>query len=321
MNSTTTNISKVNDDNFKHFVDDVSSYMKMVLTIIGLVALFICIIIFSSIIRHDQANNKMFHYLLMKSICDFCYYFIYFVDIFYLCSSCQIVKSYYFMQLFDKYAVHFLKQVFGNCTVLFEIFATIDCFISINNKYTFLSTNRTFFLVSFLNFFMFSCLFFCKIFIYRIVQVTPGHYKTIETNLYHSSFFKIISYFYSFTRDILSSVLLILFNILIFMEIKKIAERKLKILQSDESKAIAFKAKSKKFKMILYTAISHVMIHTIAAIKTTYGKFHASNMFWYCINVFEGNGILLSYLIPFFLYIHFNNVFRRKFLSLFKCRF
>jgi hypothetical protein len=318
MNSS--NISNSSDNNFEHFVDNLSSYIKTFITITGSVALLICIIIFSSIIRTEQTRHKMFHYLLMKSICDFCYYFIYLVDIFIFCPSCHLVKNYYFLEIFDKYTVHFLKQIIGNCTVFFEIFATIDCFILIKNKYTFLLSKKTFLIASLLNIVIFSCIFIPKLFLYTIVQISPDEYEAVRTPFYNSLFFKILSFFYSFIRDILCSVLLILFNILIFLEIKKITKQKERILQSDESKAIAFKAKSKKFKMILYTAISYVIIHTIAAIKTTYGKFQTFNKFWYCLNAFEGNGILLSYLIPFFLYIHFNNIFRRRLFSLFRFR-
>jgi hypothetical protein len=321
MNST--NITISTNDNFEIFIENLSSKIKIIIAIIGLLACFICIIIFSTIIRSSQTNNKMFHYLLMKSICDFCYYLIYIIDIFFLCSSCELIKSTYFMQIFDKYFVHLMKQIFEMCTAFFEIFATIDCLISIKNKYTFFSSRKVFFISSFLNFFIVILLYFEKIFLYRIVSIknSPDHYKTVKTDFFNSVFFRITTVLYSVIRDSVCSILLVFFNILIFIEIKKSANRKSRLSRSHSSKAVAFKAKSRKFKMILYTALSYSLLHTIASIKTTYGKFHQTDTFWYCFNTFEGNAVLLSYLVPFFLYIHFNNIFKKKLVDLIKCKF
>jgi hypothetical protein len=91
-------------------------------------------------------------------------------------------------------------------------------------------------------------------------------------------------------------------------------------VKSKTSKSSAFKAKSKKFKMILYTTVSYISLHSLTAISTIYGKFHDSHKIWYFFNSFEGNAVLLAYLVPFFIYIHFNNIFRKRFLSLINYR-
>jgi hypothetical protein len=320
--NTTSNISIDNND-YINFIDVLSLYIKTVITIIGLCLLFMCVILFSKIIRNYQLNNKMFHYLLMKSICDFIFFLIYVIDLSFLCPSCQLLKDYYFMQLFDKYVVHFLKQIVEICSVVFEILATADCYISIINKYNFLLTRKTCIISSLLNVFLIFFFYFGKIFVYKIVQTSPGKYENTKADLYHSFYYKSLSYIYAFIRDILCSALLVFFNILIFIQIKDATKRKLMIVKSELSQTTALTAKTKKLKLIFYSASSYILLHLMPIVKTTYGKFHEINLFWYTFDSFEGSFILFSYVLPFFLYIYFNNVFRQNFLNFikFKCIF
>jgi hypothetical protein len=296
------------------------NYIQLVISVVGLVLNLLCVIVFTMIIRFYKPKSQMFNYFLMKSICDFIIYMILafqFIGNFFPLQ----IKFRYFNQIFFKYFQHYLSTLALLWSVCFEVLATIDCCLSIENKYTFFLTKKSFYLNCLFIFLFFFIPYIGKLFVYSIVSLNgTKFYKTVKNPFYYSIYYRVISSVYSAIRDILGTILLILFNIKIFVNLKKLTAKK-KFLNNNSVLLKAIKAEESKAKMVYLTILNSIPLHIPFIIFENFIKFKSDIFkfgFVYYYGVFASNCLYLSYATPFIIYVSFNKVFRRCFLKLFK---
>jgi hypothetical protein len=290
---------------------------ELTITCLGLTTNLLCIIVFSMINRTIRTNGQMYKYFLMKSICDFIIFIIYALYQTYLRSPFTIHYSIWF-QIYYKYLFHFLCTLLKIYSIYFEILATADCFFSIQDKYKFLLTKKTFFCSSLCNFIFFFVFYIGKFFVYEIIPFKDDYYETIKTDLYYNGFYKILSIIYMIFRDIIGAFLMVLFNVLIFLNLKRNSNRK-KNLKNNGALLKAMKAEKNKAKMIYLTCVNHFVFHIPSIIYNLQGKY-VKSQFWTIYDQIKNNIIIFSYTTPFLIYILYNIVFRHYFLVLIRIK-
>jgi hypothetical protein len=306
---------------------DVLFYSSTVVSVIGLFANLLCVILFSIIIKKCNTNGKMYNYLLLKSICDFILFVGYFFDPILNFHNLNLDKT-YFYQLYFKYFCHYLNPLLVLYSIWFEVLATIDCYLTIENKYRFLLTKKAFIWSSFVNIIFFFLFYSSKLCVYQILQVNGTNnstllnekhlYKTIKTHLYFGTFYKTLTFLYLFFRDIINNCLLIFFNIMIYLTLKRVVANRKKILKSNKASLLdSIKNQRNKSKMIYFSFINSLLFHSPDFVTCVYGKHHmAHSIFW----VFYGNIsfqlLMFSFAVPFFIYFTFNKVFANHFFKL-----
>ena len=96
---------------------------------------FFCVIVLTRILLEKKYESHMYKYLLAKAICDCLFFAIaLFNDTCFFIFGKTSLRYSLFMQITYLWLKKFLILVFLQCSGLFEIAATIDCFISINKK-------------------------------------------------------------------------------------------------------------------------------------------------------------------------------------------
>lgn len=289
----------------------INSYLEQVIIIFGLITNLICCLVFYLIIRGIKVNTQMFKFFFMKSIFDFLLLFFDIFSGFYNFTNCSIRYS-YLIQLYNFYFKHFLEQIFRLISVYFEIFAVIDCYISIKNNRSSLLSIKIFYISSIFNI-VFCFLFYIgKAFVYNIVLIEGYNHKydLKKTDLYYSKFYIVLSFLYAIIGDIFGSIIMNIFNIIIFLEFKKLTIRK-KVLTGQANRNL--KSQKKKFKMIFISSANFLLLHIPDIIFSIYGKFQNDSSFWPYYYKISTNLLLLSYCTPLFIYIIFNKTFRKYF--------
>jgi hypothetical protein len=306
----------------------ISNYEEMVIATLGFVLNFCCIITLRRICGKLKSNSQMYGYLLIKSICDFMYFTTALFETIYFSLSDHL-KHAYFFQLCFKYIFHYFDSAIMLSSVYFEVLGTIDCFLSIQNKYKLFLTKKAFYSSSFLCLFSIFIFYSAKFHVYRIVPFDVNSaitfnasrvhfYKTIKTDLYFNYFYKTIASISSFLRDILGTFLLILFNIFIFLDLKQMTAKK-KDLRCSLAILKSIKAHEKKVKMIYFSAINSLLLHSPTILLDFYLKYQKTNFAAYYDSV-SYNILMLSYVTPFIIYISFNKIFRKNFMILIRMR-
>jgi hypothetical protein len=329
MNSTSLTNSKHNSYCFNAFLTElIENFLSEGLFILGFLVNLICVLVFAKVIKINYSNgnngntnsNKgyFFNYLLVKSIVD---------DIGFLCAvfaPAQTCTNCYSrtslpVQIWYKYFDHYLVSMCHFCSIFFEIFASFDCYILIKQKHLFFLKKR-FFLINNLVVIVFTLLLYIpKHFSYAIIILTDNRsnitiYKTVKTSYYFTDSYKAFSFISILLTDCAGVCLLVLINILLFKEFRKITKFKQR-LKNRSAVIASLKAKERKLKIVFYSALNYVLLHTPNLIFSVYGKFKKTN-FWLCYSSLTTFMVFLSYLTPFFIYLKYNKVFRRTF---YKC--
>lgn len=131
-------------------------------------------------------------------------------------------------------------------------------------------------------------------------------------------------------RDVLFLVVLIILNILILLELRKVTKRRIEMSTStheshhsmtgsrpprDKNVQLALSAERKKAFMILATGLSYLLGHSLlAAFQIATSLFNVKIMVeqgWLCVFNIANELILISYGVSFFLYYAFNTQFRK----------
>jgi hypothetical protein len=286
------------------------------IVIFGFIVNLLCIIVFTMINQKFKTNGQMYKYLLMKSIIDFIFFSIFLVKQYYELSSYRIHFS-FFLQFFYVYVFHFLVPLLGIYSIYFDILATIDCYLSIENKYQHLLTKKAFYITSSFNLIFFFIFYFGKLFVYKIVPF-GDLYRFEKTYLYFNYFYKTLTILFLIFRDVIGTFLMVSFNVLIFLSLKKLTERK-KTLRNNDALVRSIEAEQNKVKMIYFSTINFIVFHFPDVIYNIYGKFSKSK-FWPTYLEFSNFIINLSFATPFIIYILFNKTFRFYFMKLIRMK-
>jgi hypothetical protein len=291
--------------------------IQLTIIVLGFITNLLCIIVFSLICKTFRNNGQMYKYLLMKSICDLIYFTIYILN-----ESAGIapdeIHYILFFQIIDKYFSHFMVSLLEAYSIYFEILATIDCYVSIENKHKSLLTKKAFYISTLMNLTIFPFIYCAKLLVYSI-KPKGEFYKMVKTPLYYSKFYEAFTILYLIIRDFLGSILMIYFNILIVYKLKKMTKLK-ELMGHNKARLRALEAQKKKVTMIQVSCINYILFHIPSVTHHIYGKYHVSYSFWLVFGSFKSVFFNFSYATPFIIYFLFNTVFQQYFLRLIRLK-
>jgi hypothetical protein len=309
----------LNETNENESKARVINNIGIMITIVGLITNLLCIIVFSMINKTFKTNGQMYKYLLMKAICDFFGFMLLAMNVYYEMCLDQMCNS-FILEFSNIYLIHFLYLIIELYSAYFEVLGTIDCYLSIKNKHKQFLSKKVFKLSSTFIIVFFFVFYSGKLCVYKIKYNADTHeYYHVKTPLYFSIFYRTLSLLHLFFIDILGLFLCILFNILIFLSIKKMSEKK-KLLSNNLVLIKTIEAQENKVKMIYVSTLSHILLHFANFIYDAYGKY-TKTTFWTDFSKISFLIFAMSYAIPFFIYVLFNNKFREYFFKLIRIIF
>jgi hypothetical protein len=308
----------------------ISGYLDPILHSIGLITNSLCVIIFVNIIKYNNQHKhhsflcKMYHYLLMKTICDV---FINFNSVlYYITFKFDENQKSYFTLFMRVYFMYYLKYCSYLASGLFDVMATFDCAISINNRLPWCHKKLFFggisisILILSLGFESFDVVFFeiqkfegtndyNKSF-YNYSDVFVGSYKTFNDLLFVDS---LIRYF-------ITLGLLLFINIYILIQLIQINKRKNNLLSickdNPVTQVIANRAKNQKMKMIFFLFVLYVLSDAVLFVYYLLAFINDYSILPIFMNYLGLFGDIISNIplaFSFFVYLFYNNVFRRFF--------
>jgi hypothetical protein len=252
-------------------LNDELYYIYVVFHLMSLITNMICLIVFIKILKtmRNQDSNQMFKYLLMKSICDMLPGMFNLLEPFYYYSALD--KS-YFMKVWYIWFNQYLSNVFYLASGLFEIAASFDCAISIENNLKWCRNKLSFviptlviftFCASFLSYRIFSFIII-KYNVYEIGvnRTETGYAYGVSYLLEYRRLVKKLERAEIFIRDFAILMILLIINIFIIFKMVQIRKRKSQLQSTRSANIIAAEqAENRKVKMIIFLSILFIFGH------------------------------------------------------------
>jgi hypothetical protein len=296
----------------------VSFYLNRIVYVIAIILNFLSTIVFIRIIRNERYNGQMYKYFLLKSINEFFCFLILIFDIPYYCSECNLDDD-YIMQVWFVYFYWFGTLVLFTNSRYLDVLATLDCYISIINKWNFVLKNTFFYTSCFIimvfdTFFSIISLKQYEIYEFTDTITNETHYKNKHTDYFYSKRGRIFDILFALYRWLLPFCLLIILNILILCIIKKTYNNKLKLSYGNTAKrqldtVNIQRAKLKKMRMIIITGSNFIVFNIFIIIF--YLPFPHIGNFWQCFEIFAWFLFELSFINQSIIFFLFNKVFKK----------
>jgi hypothetical protein len=297
-------------------LNDKLYYIYVGFYFISLITNMICLIVFIKILKtmRNQSSNQMFKYLLIKSICDMLPGMFNLLEPFYYYSA---IDEFYFMHVWYIWFNQYLSNFFYLASGLFEIAASFDCAISIENnlkwcrnKLSFVITTLVIFTfcASFLSYHVFSF----SIYLYTYSKIDVNGTKVIHKIYSTGNLLKYrrlankLENVEKIIRDFGVLIILVIINIFIIFKMVQIRKRKAHLQNTRNVTVIAAEqAENRKIKMIIFLCILYMFGHFPNSIN--YIFFPRSEYYIYIICYICFN---LSYSTPLLAYYLFNQKFK-----------
>jgi hypothetical protein len=298
-----------------NFYDEIY-YIYVVFHLMSLITNMICLIVFIKILKtmRNQDSNQMFKYLLIKSICDILPGMFNLLEPIYYY---PVINQSYFMQVWFIWFNQYLSNVFYLASGLFEIAASFDCAISIENNLKW-CRNKLSFVITALVIFAFCASFLSyHVFGYQIFETTDYEMSANGTRIKLHNYEAIRELKYEnldynldkaevFVRDFAVLFILFIINIYIIYKMVQIRKRKSQLQSTRNANVIAAEqAESRKIKMILFLCIFYIFGHfplTIEYIFFTTSSYKIEFIFYILFYI--------SYSFPLLAYYLFNQKFK-----------
>lgn len=299
-----------------------NGYIIFAISTFGFILNTLCLIAFIHIIRFINSKENIFKYLITKSICDS-----------YLMArllTFRLIDS-SFIQFNFESTLHYciLHQIFDSYVSLSLQMMSIYCEIAANfNRYRklvdykiFNLLNRIPVLMKIILIGLFSFAFYSFKFIEETCMLTTmnttdrDHYKLITTSLFqHELTQSVMTFLHTILRDGLGILFIVLLNILMYVEIRKLLNKKRQIqIKSNNDDSKINKTERTITLMVIassmLTVCGHVLIF-VYKLPIIDNQGYKSNR---CLRVFSLFFYYVSYSSHFFIYFLFNNHFRRVF--------
>jgi hypothetical protein len=305
------------------------SYLKLLISAIGLFFNILCIIGFtrSKNFKNQSSNMNVFKYLLIKSYCDayllahnvvFCLLFMFIKPEFYLNYSLCV-----FRLIFEEYFDYIAELVSMFC----EIGANFNRYRTITNKYEFL--NKIPFVAKAFTMFFYAFGFYAyKFFQFTCIPLdnlyndsSIGYNLTLKYEKKYTIEYKTLFFIHSIVRDGLSILIVLILNIITMQFMKKALSAKSNMAKksggqqnnANNSEKIANAEKN----------VTHLVI--VSGFITIFG--HILFLVYHlpvdiihnddCLNMISSILFYFSYSFNFFIYYMFNIHFKNYFKMLF----
>jgi hypothetical protein len=291
----------------------------------GMGANLICIIIFIKILKHNSSNTNpyqntsshMYHYLLIKTICDLVINFC--EIIFFISKRVDPSPHKFYASAFIKIVFHFyLYYSLYLSSGLFDIMAALDCSLLIDNRMRWCRRRVSFIITTISILFIF---FTFELFIFFFEQI---HTKVINGTTFYSvrpndeKTFNELLLVESIIRDVVTLNIILIINIYILFKLFQIKKRKtfIRKIRRSVGQTIENRAKNQKIIMIISLFVIHVSGHLLLFISFLVRVINNDEVIKRYTFMF---GQLFTYIpisFSFFIYFFFNNVFRLIFFEI-----
>jgi hypothetical protein len=295
----------------------INKYLIPIIQMVSLVYTVVCIVIFWKIIRHEQQqirNGNMFNYLFFKSIFDFLSIVTEIGD---MITSLDSLQYSYITHVINNWIYLYLNSVVITIAVYAEVFATFDCYLILNNFTNFFKSKKSYYInltVLVIVSFSINIIYLFRSDITKVedefsnvTSKNDNNYQSVLSCFSYSAYYIIVSTIVLIIRDFLPIFLMLIINILILLNLKRIYSQK-KILRINISDV--YRAQTDKIKMMSSVAATLIIGRTPYMIYIL--PIHDSNKFWECTMYLLSNFL---YYIPYGLQIiffyRFNKIFRK----------
>lgn len=265
--------------------------------------------------KQKKTQGFLYKYLFIRSIDETILFIANSFSIFYFCLSKCSSSTSYIMQIWKIYFYFYVSFVTIMYSTFLDILASIDRFFLINSlfkKFNFYKSKYYYFILTPLLGFFCVVFYINRIFEYEIVPIvnSTNMYKIQFTDYYFldktSQNLRLLNVF---MRDFISTVLIMLLNILILFSLKKSLSNKKLIFPNFKSST---KERQVTF-MVLLNGLKFLIGHTPIFIYYLDIEPLAKITCFYDFSRFM---IIFSYWIGFFIYYIFNRQFRKSFNSI-----
>jgi hypothetical protein len=286
----------------------------------------ICALIFWRIIRNEdqrQRSGQMFKYFLCASLVETILFMFIIADIKYRCGNCGGTLAW---EIYGKYFYRFFYYILVTLSNYFEVAATLDCYLMINNKMKALQTTKSFFIIfTFIIVFNF-VIHIVYLFNDKIVRVARKEddyiYKIVDSDYVKTSVAKTFLTILAIYREILPLILAFILNILVLMTLKKVMRKKKRILrQSNNNDTTTSDAEINKLRMILAVSVNYLILRFPMCLFI-FGStiFYSNDIIWKYMLSIGWTLYVLSYFLKIFIYYFFNRKFQQFFNSTIRLR-
>jgi hypothetical protein len=318
MMNNLSNISSIKNECigiYWHIIDRISF---SIIPPIGSISNLICVIVFIKIIRQESTTTRstdksnMFKYLLLKSICDFVIFLSRIPSKFYY-NADGTKNTSLILNIWYVYINYYFIYPLQVSSTYYEIVAAIDLLLLVNRKFQLLREKFVFYIIGSVAA-IFSSLFYIPFILFSEMTSKDGKYvvKRLKPHYYYKYIFS-----HNLIRDIIPLVFLVLINYFILISLNNISKKRQTMMniRSDSVTRNHRKSEINKIKMILVICILYLFHLPL----TLYNNFNSNSI--YCFQQFFVLLFYLSYLLPIFSYIYFNNSFKLHFSKIFSiCR-
>jgi hypothetical protein len=314
----------INMDHFGYFANKVKLIILPSINIISFLLNFISILVILKVLKDKRRANEplsssiMYKYLLLKGICDT------------ISSLNQIFilllhnnEKTLVYSIWSLYFNLYFTKSFYLASGFFEIAASFNCAISIENKLKWLQTKISFYITT-IGLFTFCFIF--QSFYFVCKRIEKYQYSSNGTVIIHYIFVEHNEYFYieeplelytSILRDIVCLLILIILNAYILIKMIQIRKRRTHLQSNIQSINRSRQAVRRKTKMILLLFILYtfghlpytiVHLNLLSYVDKEYALYYAE--------IF----LAISFSASFFIYFFFDRKFNLALLKIFKYR-
>jgi hypothetical protein len=315
---------------YRYITDIVEIYLSLIVNVIGTFLNLINVCVYCIILKRTKPERHMIRYLLAKSGCDLLITFLTCFNPFLIWDPTLEYK--FFRNVWSLFIYEYTSRALMLTSSFFEVAATFDCAISIQNKMKWCA-KRTSFYVTLVIVIVVSFLFmaYIPVFekIYKLKKVNNLNQTiTIYISYYTEFIFDhpyIISIYLkveSYLRGLILLLILVAINIYILFIMFKVRKRKEMLTSNSRNIGInplissAEKAERRKIKMIIFL----LFLYFFGNFLTFILYFISDNTLYYFCFIFADLFIYLAYALPFVGYFLFNTNFKlivREYLNIF----
>jgi hypothetical protein len=282
-----------------------------------------CVAVFAMIARRkdNSPNSHMFKYLLLKAVHDDVQFLIQIFAPLYYCTGCLTYQT-YASQVWYIWFYYYVECINELCSGFYEVAATLDCLLTINQKLECCKKNLVFYIVS-VSVFAFAALFYTFfLFNFTIVKYTRviGDYQNKTTGVVNQTVQQFYVYEYSefstssaniilkrahgVLRDVVTLVVLVILNVMIMLTVRQSVNSRRRLTNNNTNAS----ARNVTI-MIVVIGCNYLCGHVTSFVKYLF-LIDSPSPFRSCFTAISELLFYLSYLTPFFIYFAFNRVFR-----------
>ena len=284
-----------------------------VLSALGIIANLVSSLVFYQILKYSNVDGYMLKYLFVKSVDDLLQFIFHIFSVLYYCHKCELSRTYAGIVWYIGFFLY-AESCVEFSSAWMEVLATFDCFCIITKQFSFVKS-RAYSNTMILFVHVYSILFYLFwLFSFRIVPTSYTFYEFQVTSFGRSTLVQYLKYFHTFSRDIVVFILLILFNVLIFLTFRKRKRAQANQAFISNTQRMRNKLQAQKIeksnKIIISLIGVNFLVGRIGPVLY-HTSFFPSDGFWNCYKDVFLAFFYMSYLVNIFIYYLFNRSFRK----------